>query len=131
MLDNWFTKGYLTTTSGIALSIFGVNYDTKNDAFVVKVTKDSIFMFDDSKLKELRIDGKKFKKHTNVPNLFHRNNTYLEVLANTNDIEMLKFYGKKLREVKKGPLTQISTPDKYIDFNKIYFKKGSVIKEIK
>jgi hypothetical protein len=132
LFDNWDTNGYLTTIADKKLSLYGMNYDTKSDAFVVKISKDSIFMFDDSQIKEVIIDNKRFKKYDNVPNIDQADRkSYLEVLANTNDIEILKFHGKILKLGIMNPLTQISTPDKYIDYHKIYFKKGATIKEIK
>lgn len=132
LLNNWFAKGYLVTREDKILSITGLNYDSKNDAFVVKIAEDSIFMFDDSKLKEVKIDDKKFKKYFNVPNLGNQSkNSYLEVLGSTNDMDFLKYHGKKLKLGRVNPLTQSSTPDEYVDMHKIYFKKGDSINEVK
>ncbi len=127
LFDNWSKKGQLVMVDDRKFSILGLNYDTKSDAFVVKVANDSIFMFDNSKLKEVKIGSQKFKKYNAVDG----KNTYLEVLAVSNDIEFLKYHGKKLKLGNVNPLTQVSEPDTYIDFNKIYYKKATEIKEIK
>ncbi len=126
--EDWFSKGYLTRTDGKVVTVLGLNYDTKSDAFVVKVSNDSIFKFNDTTIKEVNLGNMKFRRYKNVINA---KPSYLEVLANTNDIEILKHHGKQIKLGVKNPMTQVYTPDKYVDFERVFFKKGDVITETK
>lgn len=128
LFEEWNTIGFITTNNNETASIKGLNYDTKNDVFVTKFGKDSIFMFDDLNLKEIIINNKKFKRYNNIDgNPKH----YFEIIAYSKDIEILKRYEKKIKLGKKDPLTQVSTPNKLIDSNKYYFKHADTVNEIK
>ena len=131
LLDNWDSKGYLTTKDESNLSIVGINYDIKNNAFVVKIAKDSIYMFDDAKFKEVLMEGRRFKPYNNVGDIESSKALYLEVLGTCSKVEILRYHGKKLKFGKKDLRTGVLSPDRYVDFNKTFSKKGDVIEEIK
>ena len=126
--EDWFSKGYLTRTDGKVVPVLGLNYDTKSDAFVVKISNDSIFKFNNTTIKEVNLGNMKFRKYNNV---IDSRPSYLEVLANTNDIEILKHHGKQIKLGVKNPMTQTSTPDKYVDVKRVFFKKGNEVTETK
>ncbi|MDC1470037.1 hypothetical protein N8341_02385 [Flavobacteriaceae bacterium] len=128
LLEDWVSKGYLTRIDGKVVTVLGLNYDTKSDAFVVKVSNDSIFKFNDTTIKEVNLGNMKFRRYSNVMNA---KQSYLEVLANTNDIEILKYHGKQIKLGVKNPMTQASTPDKYVDVKRVFFKKGNKVTETK
>tara|TARA_B110000967_G_C18572215_1_gene405456 strand:- start:4 stop:681 length:678 start_codon:yes stop_codon:yes gene_type:complete len=125
---NWYSKGYLTDNDGKVIPVSGLNYDTKADAFVVKVEIDSIFMFNDLGIKEVHLNNKKFKKFKNIKDIKH---SYFEVLAYSNDIKILKHHGKQLVKGIKNPMTQITTPDKLVDVKRVFFINGDKITETK
>lgn len=132
LLDDWNTKGYLVTVNDRTFLINGMNYDINNGVFVLKDDKDNILVLNDSKIKEVKIGNNKFKRYSGVPNVSSANNhIYLEVLASANNIEILKFYGLKLEQGKKDLITQVSLPDEYVNFTRIFFKKDENIQEIK
>jgi len=127
LFEDWKTQGVITNVDGKNLSIKGLNYDAKNDAILAKISKDSVYMFNNAVIKEVIINKRKFKRYQNIDN----DASYMEVLAMNNNIEILKRNGKKIKKGIKDPLTQVTAPDRYLDDNKIYFKQGNVVQEIK
>ena len=128
LYENWNTIGVIVTNENKSMSMGGLNYDTESDVFVVKSSKDSVYMFDDTNLKEVVINKKRYKKYFNLED---GTQYYLEILARNNDIEILKKTNKKIRFGLLDPLTQISADDEYIAVKTYYLKKGDEISEIK
>ncbi len=127
LFEDWKTVGIITNVDGKNLSIKGLNYDTKNDVILAKISNDSVYMFNNAVIKEVIINKRKFKRYQNIDNQA----TYMEVLAMNNDIEILKKNGKKIKKGTKDPLTQVTAANRYLDDYKIFFKKGDVVNEIK
>ncbi len=128
LYENWFTQGIITTKEDKNISIKGLNYETKNDSFVAKISTDSIYIFNDSNIKEVRINNDRFKKYFNQET---NSLSFFQVLAVGKDIEILKLNSKKIKNGAINPLTQVKEHDKYINEFKYYLKRGQDIKEIK
>lgn len=127
LYDNWESSAVVTTQDADKkLVIKDLNYDTKHSNFVVKVTNDSVYVFNNALIKEVRLNNKKFKQYT-----LRGKKRFLEVVAFNNNFEFLKNYEKVIRKGKLNPLTQVKETDRYILKEIIYYKKGNSIKEIK
>lgn len=128
LFENWSTKGIITTQSDRNLAIEGLNYDTLNDNFVVKVSTDSVFVFNNIDIKEININNHKFKAY-GTPNTSTK--SYFEIIAVGHDVEFLKQYEKKIKKGKLDPLTQLLEQDKYVETSTYFFKRGNELEEIK
>ena len=127
LFEDWDTKGIIINADGKNLSISGLNYDTKNDAILAKISNDSVYMFNNANIKEVIINKKRLKRYRD-----NRNQTsYMQVLAMNNNIEILKKNEKKIKKGLKDPLTQVKERDRYLNVYRMYFKKGNTIKEFK
>ncbi len=129
LYDKWETNNaIILTKDGQKLSIKGLNYDTMIDAFVAKVATDSVYVFNNNDIKEVRINENRFKRYfaEEINRL-----VYFQVLAVGKDMEFLKTNTKKIKNGMLNPLTQVSTPDKYVNDSKIFLKRGNKITEIK
>ena len=128
LLKNWQSKGYITKDDGEVITVPGLNYDMHSDAFAMKVSRDSIFLFNDKGVKEVHIGTKKFRKYKNIANIKH---SYFEVLASSNDIEILKHHSIRRIKGLLNPLTQVTPPDKLVDVKRFFLKKGFRAQETK
>ncbi len=126
LYDNWKSYAIVTIQEEKKLIITDLNYDTKNNNFVVKVSNDSVYVFNNDNLKEVRLNNKKFKEYT-----LKGKKRFLEVVAFNKNFEILKSYSKVVRKGKLNPLTQVKETDRYVLKETIYSKKGNSIKEIK
>ena len=126
LYDNWKSYAVITTQEDKNIIIRNLNYDTKNGNFAVKVTHDSVYVFNNAGLKEVRLNSKKFKEYT-----LKGKKCFLEVIAFNSDYTILKCYNKVIRKGKLNPLDQVKEKDRYVIKETIYFKKGNSIKEIK
>lgn len=128
LFEDWSTKGIITTQSDRNLVIEGLNYDTLNDNFVVKVSTDSVFIFNNTDIKEININNHKFKAYSTSNT---STKSYFEIIAVGHDVEFLKQYEKKIKKGKLDPLTQLLEQDKYVETYTYFFKSGNELKEIK
>ncbi|MFH6768110.1 hypothetical protein V8G56_05115 [Gaetbulibacter aquiaggeris] len=126
LFKDWSIQGILITNNDQNLSLTGLNYDTKTNSFVAKVSEDSVYVFNNENIKEVIINRKKFKRYLNTGM-----KTYFEVVAVSNDIEILKKYEKKLKKGILNPFTQQTSPDNYVDVITYYFYNHGKIKELK
>lgn len=126
--DDWNTFGTVSLQNGVNFSMNGLNYDTLNDHMVVKMSGDSIYIFEDSNVKEIKIRNKSFKKVT-VTNT--EMNGFYEILGIGNNVEILKKHTKRIKRSIKDPLSQIIKPDVYVNDETYYFKTGDTMKSFK
>ena len=126
LFKDWSLQGILITNNDQNLSLTGLNYDTKTNSFVAKVSEDSVYVFNNDNIKEVIISRKKFKRYLNTGM-----KTYFEVVAVSKDIEILKKYEKKLKKGTLNPLTQQTSPDLYVDIITYYFYNQGKLKELK
>lgn len=126
LFENWNTYGIIRTNTNQNLVLSGLNYDTKTDSFVAKVSEDSVYVFNNADIKEIIINKKLFKSYLNLGEP-----SYYEVLATSNNIEILKKHEKILKKGMVDPLTQKASPDKYIDKYSYFSFKDGKIEELK
>ena len=126
LFKDWSLQGILITNNDQNLSLTGLNYDTKTNSFVAKVSEDSVYVFNNDNIKEVIISRKKFKRYLNTGM-----KSYFEVVAVSKDIEILKKYEKKLKKGTLNPLTQQTSPDHYVDIITYYFYNQGKLKELK
>ncbi len=127
LYDSWKSYAIVTTRDDDKnLIIKDLNYDTKHNNFVVKVTNDSVYVFNNALIKEVRLNNKIFKEY-----ILKGEKRFLEVVAFNNSFEVLKNYDKVIRKGKLNPLTQVKDTDCYIKKETIYINKGISIAEIK
>ena len=127
LFENWNTKGIITSIDDKTTSIQNLNYDIIIDAIVLKMSADSLFIFENKNIKEVKINNKTFKR-------FYDSNTssYFQVLAVGQDLRILKKYELTIREGVFNQLTQQkSTPDKYIINESYHSMKENRIQEFK
>jgi hypothetical protein len=124
--DNWKSYAIITTQTDRKLIINDLNYDTKNNNFLVKVSNDSVYVFDNANIKEVRLNNKTFKEYK-----LHGKKTFLEVVAFNTNFEILKAHTKIVKKGNLNPLTQVKDNDQYVSKELLYAKKGNVIKELK
>lgn len=126
LFENWNTYGIIKTNTNQNLALSGLNYDTKTDSFVAKVSEDSVYVFNNSDIKEVVINRKLFKSFLNLGEP-----SYYEVLATSNNIKILKKHKKILKKGLLDPLTQKASSDKYVDKSTYYSFKDHKMEELK
>ncbi|SHI34342.1 hypothetical protein [Algibacter luteus] len=126
LYDNWKSYAIISTQNDKKLIINDLNYDTKNNKFCVKVSNDSVYVFDNASIKEVRLNNKTFKEYS-----LQGKRTFLEVIAFNEDLEILKWHTKIVKKGNLNPLTQVKEKDRYVNKEILYSKKGNVIKELK
>lgn len=128
LYDNWLTYGVITTNENLNISLKGLNYDTSIDHFVAKISMDSVYKFDNSNIKEVIINKVKFKKYLSTE--FNRK-VYFQVIAIGKEIEFLKRTTKKLTPGILNPMTQVASPDKYVNKTTYYIFRENELKEMR
>ena len=126
LFKNWNTFAIIHISNGKKFTINNLNYDTKIDRFVSKVSLDSVYVFDASNLKEVTLNNKKFKR-------FDRNDRYeyFQLVALSKGKDILK---KSIKLIKKGsidPLTNKKNKDKYVNSSKYFLNSKNGIEEFK
>ncbi|WP_289044697.1 hypothetical protein [uncultured Olleya sp.] len=135
LFDEWNTKAIITTINDTNLSLQKLNYDIKSDSFSAKFSHDSVYVFNNSDIKEVILNSKRFIKLTSK-------NSFYECLAVGNNFKILKDYNIILTSGVKDPITQKESNSKYTQNNKYFFlnedelinfklKKKSILKLLK
>lgn len=128
LYDNWMTSGIITTLDGVNVSLKGLNYDTHSDSFVAKVSNDSVYMFNNANIKEVRINSTNFKRY---PIMGKNKNVFYQTLAVGKDMEIIKKGVKKIKPGIVNRLTQVASPDEYVLKSTYYLLSDNELKEIK
>lgn len=121
VFDNWKTVGTITTSSGTTFKMQRTNYDAQLDRVVVQMTHDSIFIFDPQTLTRVIINNRVFKGYHNLAS---GKNGFYELIASTENFELLKRYKAGIKEGTMNPMTQEKqTADRFLITSAYWLKK--------
>ncbi len=127
LFEDWKTFAIITTQDDNKYKIRNLNYDSKLDLFVAKISFDSIFTFNPNFLKSVVINNRPFKKYLNQKSsLFN----YYEVISEGEKVELLKRNIKVIRQGIMNHLTMEKETDYYILRIKYYVNDHGKIKEL-
>lgn len=127
LFDDWNNTSVVTTLDDQKFKIVNLNYDTKSDLFVAKISQDSVFMFKPNYLKEVTINNRRFKKYLNQETALFN---YYEVIAANDDTEILKRNQKVLRIGITNRLTMEKESDYFILKEDYYLNKSGNLTEL-
>ena len=125
LYKGWDSSMELRTEDNKVFKVNNCNYDVTEDVFVAKMSKDSLFKFDNNNVKIVKTKDKIFKKINNSGT-----EMFLEVLLDDENVAFLKKYYKTIKKGKINPMTrELISKDRYFDANEFYFlKKDKLIK---
>ena len=127
LFDSWDNISVITTYENKKYKITNLNYDTKSDLFVAKISQDTVFMFKPTYLKEVAINNRLFRKYLNQKtDLFN----YYEVIAVNKDTEILKRNQKVIRIGVTNRLTLEKENDFFILRENYFLSKGGKLIEL-
>ena len=127
LFEDWETVAIITTQEDKKYKIRKLNYDTKLDLFVAKISQDSVFSFKPTYLKSVVINNRQFKKYLNQKSsLFD----YYEVISEGKNVQLLKRDIKVIRQGIINHLTMEKETDYYILRTKYYVNDHGKIKEL-
>ena len=127
LFDNWINFATIYSSEGKMFRVRNINYDTKTDRFVAKVSLDSVYEFDSQYLKKIRLNNKVFTfiQSANI-------NSYFELIVNAKGKQILKKSRKIIKEGKRDPFTNATSADYYVLKEKYFFRSNEEsIKELK
>ncbi|MBT8385698.1 MAG: hypothetical protein KJO83_08290 [Bacteroidia bacterium] len=127
LFDDWNNISVVTTLDDQKFKIVNLNYDTKSDLFVAKISQDSVFMFKPNYLKEVTINNRRFKKYLNQETALFN---YYEVIAANDNTEILKRNQKVLRIGITNRLTMEKESDYFILKEDYYLNKSGNLTEL-
>jgi hypothetical protein len=125
LLEDWNTKAVIFSTSGDMFKIDNLNYDTTKERFVVKMTKDSVFVFDSSTIQKVILNRKMYKPYINNGEKFFYQN-----VASAKGVAFLKKSFKLIKKAGKVDLFT-DTGEKYVLKTNFYIHKDDEIQKIK
>ncbi len=128
LFDDYNNYGIITTNQNKKYRVSNLNYNIKQDQIEVKISKDSIFIFN-SQIIEMAEINKKILRRFIDSELF--NNGYYEVIASSKEKELLKRYEVTIREGAFNPMTfQKTSKDKYVIKSKYFIHEQNTMVEI-
>ena len=109
LFDTWTNVANIFSGDGKSYTVRNMNYDTKIDRFVTKISVDSVYVFNTRSLKQVKANNQFFK-------LYKKGNqySYLELIAFGKGKEILKQSVKKIKKGAKDPFTNSYKQDKYV-----------------
>jgi hypothetical protein len=118
-------KLFITTISGKSYVMPNANYNAKSDQIVSAVSKDSVFTFDDSTFRDIKIGNVSLKKFKNKKGL----SRFYFILHKSDKITFLKSYYARVKKGTVNALTKVQvTNDKFVIDHKYYlFSNNSVV----
>ncbi len=125
LYDNWESELEITTKDNKIFKFKNSNYDLIEDIFVTKLSKDSVFSFNNSGIDLVKIKNKTFKKIKKTDA-----DMFFEVLLDGKRVAFLKRYYKKIRKGRRDPMTRERlSKDKYLEAHKHYlYENNELIK---
>lgn len=127
--ENWNTFGYIVNSEEKRYKIKGLNYDTKADRILAKISPDSVYIFPKEYINKAVINNVVFEKIKSSDNNL---DDYYEVIFDGLNLKLLKKSEKTLKEGNFNPLTQTRRDDFYITEESYYtYKENSKLKKIK
>lgn len=127
LFDRWDNISVIMTHEDKKYKIVNLNYDTKSDLFVAKISKDSVFMFKPTYLKEVAINNRIFRKYLNQKTGLYN---YYEVIAAHKDTEILKRNQKVIRIGVTNHLTMEKENDYFILRENYFLSKGGKLTDL-
>ncbi|WP_418502157.1 hypothetical protein [Flagellimonas sp.] len=122
LFPEWNATGSITTTDGKTYRTKKINYDTKLDMLILRVSKDSIYSFNPGIIEQFSIEDKLFKRYLDPD--FGRN-SYYEVIVESDDFSVLKRHTANVKEGRVNPMTHVKeTSDKYVKESKVFYFVG-------
>ncbi|TYA53308.1 hypothetical protein [Formosa maritima] len=129
LFDTWETTAMIVTNSGKELRINNLNFNLKDQRFETRILGDSLFIFNNDKIKYVQAQETSFIKLKNPKS---NNVEFFETLLNLEHITLYKHAGLDIRNGILNPLTQQQLPDVYsTSFSYFYTKNNSNLLEIK
>jgi hypothetical protein len=125
LLEDWNSKAVIFSTSGDIFKIDKLNYDTTKERFVVKMTKDSVFVLDSSTIQKVILNRKMYK-----PYIKNGEKNFYQNVASAKGIG---FFKKSVKVIKKASKVDLftDTGKKYVLKTNFYIHKDDEIQKIK
>lgn len=123
LYEDWDHKAVISTKDDKNLVVKGLNFDTSAEQFVAKIAKDTLYVFNNSDIVEVRIGNERFKKFDD--------NGYFKVLGIFEDFQILKKVHKRIKQGNFNPMTQVKAPDFYVEDNEYFMLKNDALKEFR
>ncbi|MEP0264514.1 hypothetical protein [Dokdonia sp.] len=127
LYDDWKNVGVLETGKNKKYRIENLNYDVERDAFVSKISKDSVLVFNTVNFKKIVINNKNFKV---VDKVNENGMMFMEVVGEADSFSLLKDYKLTIREGVFSP-TKGKGNDEYVISYKYYVQRNGQITAIK
>ena len=135
LFSNYENKATITTTGGRKYSISNINLNIYSNTFDSKMSKDSIYVFDNHRIESVKITDKLFKIYFNKKDSKY---TIYRVLFENEKISLLcldKIYSKEIRDplnINPPKIKYVNGVNYYLknnsNFDKISLKKKSILK---
>ncbi|WP_299675238.1 hypothetical protein [uncultured Tenacibaculum sp.] len=109
--ENWTNKLSVKSNTGKIYEFDNTNFNVKENLFVVNKGSQSFFKVDDSKAKEIYLNGIQFVKV---------NGTYYEVIAVVNNSMIVKFHELTVLEGQVNPFSKEKVGDDKYKINSTY-----------
>lgn len=120
LFRNWDNLASVITGQGKKYKFKRINYDTKQDRFVIKTSPDSLFVFSAQSIKQVKLNNKIFKRYFK-DDLY----SYLELIAFGKGKEVLKKSFKIIKKGIKDPFTNTNKSDEYVLKTKYFLNSES------
>jgi hypothetical protein len=126
LFNNWKNIATIVSGKGKEYMLYNINFDTKQDKFVTKISPDSVFVFSTQSLKQVTVNNKTFKR-------YQKNDRYdyYEQVAFGRGKEVLKKQFKVIKKGVKDPFTNTYKRGKYVLNTKYFFNSEDGVKEFK
>ena len=126
LFESW--KNYPVTViskDNKSYTLNNVNFNLRTNRLVTKLSKDSVFVFDMTKIDNINIQNKTFKK---IPTQIGER--IFEVIYESEDMSVLNFHSVKLVEGSVNPMIGRKT-DKLMHRETFYVLKGATVVEFR
>ena len=127
LFPKWVDGARLLTKTDKKYNIIGLNYNILSGNFEIKISKDSIFKLDSKYIKQINVKGSVFKKF----NIKGNDNSFVEVLYESENILFLKKFNIRLLRGKFNPLDGTKSPDRYHIYYNFYYSKNGISYKIR
>ncbi|OSY88450.1 hypothetical protein WH52_06765 [Tenacibaculum holothuriorum] len=126
LYKEWNNKLMLYTTDNKSYRFNNSNYDFVEDAFSIMISKDSVFNFNNDRIKFVRLNNKTFKKL-----VYKSTNHFYEVLTK-GSISFYKRFTYKIRKGKVDPFSKEKiSKDKIVMRKKYFILKNNYLQELR
>ncbi|PQJ82536.1 hypothetical protein [Polaribacter glomeratus] len=125
LFDNWVNLAKIISGDGKKFNIKNINYDTKEQRFVTKISADSIFIFNVNTIKQINVNNTTFKLYE-----ADKSFGYYELIAYGKGKEVLKKSVKTIKKGVKDPFTNSYKQDELVLKTQYFFNSKDGLKEI-